>query len=62
MDTRKLETDSAAVQKEFLVWVQIPTDGVTRVLAAITKVSPLRYGNYEQVAFRYNAGTLQFKP
>ena len=62
MDTKKLETESATRQEEYLVRVQIPADDVSQVLEAIISVFPLRYGNYEQVAFRYNAGTQQFKP
>lgn len=62
MDTRKLETASATVEEEYLVRVQIPANDVSRILEAIINVSPLRYGNYDQVAFRYNAGTQQFKP
>lgn len=62
MDPKNLETENATIEEEYLVRVQIPTNDVTRVLKAIIAVSPLRYGNYEQVAFRYNAGTLQFKP
>ncbi|MFQ5760909.1 MAG: hypothetical protein ACE5HM_08025 [Acidiferrobacterales bacterium] len=61
MDTRKLETESAMLEEQYLVRVQIPTNDVSRVLEAIINVCPLRYGNYEQVAFRYNAGTQQFK-
>jgi hypothetical protein len=62
LDTTKLETESATIEGEYLVRVQIPPEDVSRVLAAITSVSPLRYGKYEQVAFRSNTGTLQFKP
>jgi hypothetical protein len=62
LDLRKLETENTTIEMGYLVRVQIPADDVSRVLESITQVSPLRYGNYEQVAFRYNAGTLQFKP
>lgn len=62
MDAKKLKTKKATIQEECLVRVQIPADDVSHVLKAIIKVVPLRYGNYEQVAFRYNAGTQQFKP
>lgn len=62
MGAIKLETESAAIVHEYHVRVQIPTDEVSTVLEAIIKVSPLRYGNYEQVAYRCSAGTLQFKP
>ena len=55
-------TKSANIVGEYLVRVQIPTDKVSSVLSAISKVSQLKYGNYEQVAFRYNSGTQQFKP
>jgi hypothetical protein len=57
MDVGKLETPSARIEHEYLVRVQIPTDDVAAVLKAITEVAPLNYGNYEQVAFRYNSGT-----
>jgi hypothetical protein len=62
LDITKIETESSAIEEEYLVRVQIPPDDVSRVLEAITGVSPLRYGRYEQVAFRSNTGTLQFKP
>ena len=62
MDITKLETESATIEGEYLVRVQIPPDDVSRVLEAITNVSRLRYGKYEQVAFRSSTGTLQFKP
>jgi len=62
MDLAQLETENASIVAEYLVRVQIPPDDVTRVLAAITSIAPLRYGKYEQVAFRSNTGTLQFKP
>ncbi len=62
METRKLETVSSTIEEEYLVRVQIPVDDVSRVLEAIINITPLKYGNYEQVAFRYGGGTLQFKP
>ena len=51
---------SAGVQRECLFRVQIPTDHVSTVLEAIINVTPLRYGNYEQVAFRYCKGIQQY--
>jgi hypothetical protein len=62
LDITKLETESSAIEGEYLARVQTPPDDVSRVLAAITNASPLRYGKYELVAFRSNTGTLQFKP
>ncbi len=62
LDTRRLEPEGATIEEEYLVRVQIPADDVSRILETIINVSPLRYGNFEQVAFRYNAGTQQFKP
>lgn len=62
MDTTKLVTENVDIEPEYLVRVQIPPADVSRVLEAITNVSPLRYGKYEQVAFRSSTGTLQFKP
>ena len=58
----EIETENARVKQEYLVRVQIPSNEVKAVLKAITKVCQLKYGNYEQVAFRYNSGTQQFKP
>ncbi len=58
----EIETNSACVKHEYLVRVQVPSNDVTAVLAAITRVCRLKYGRYEQVAFRYNSGTQQFKP
>jgi hypothetical protein len=62
LDLTQLETESASIVAEYLVRVQIPPEDVSRVLAAITSIAPLRYGKYEHVAFRSNTGTLQFKP
>lgn len=62
MNVGKLEMESATIEHEYHVRVQIPPGDVAAVLEAIIEAWPLRYGNYEQVAFRYNAGTLQFKP
>ncbi len=58
----KFETDSAIIIREYLVRVQIPTGYVDPVLASIVAVTPLQYGKYEHVVFRYTAGTQQFKP
>jgi hypothetical protein len=62
MNERRLETESAMFEHVYNVRVQIPTHDVSAVLEAIVGVSSLNYGNYEQVAFRYNAGTQQIKP
>ncbi len=62
MDSKKLNTHSATIQDECLFRVQIPADEVSQVLEAIINVTPLRYGNYEQVAFRYRRGIQQCKP
>lgn len=42
--------------------VQIPPNDVASVLEAITPACPLKWGNYEQVVFRYKSGLLQCKP
>lgn len=62
MDSGQFETKSATIEHGYLVRAQIPTDDVSAVLDAIVEVASLRYGNYEQVAFRTNAGSQQFKP
>ena len=62
MDAEKFKTKNATTQKECLFRVQIPADDVSKVLEAIINITPLRYGNYEQVAFRYRTGTQQYKP
>ena len=59
---QKLKTKNATIQKECLFRVQIPADDVSKVLEAIINITPLRYGNYEQVAFRYSKGIQQYKP
>ena len=61
MDLIQIETKSATIVEEYQVRVQIPPEDVDRVLSVITSVAPLKYGKYEQVAFRSNTGTLQFK-
>lgn len=50
------------LQKQCLFHVQIPVEDVSKVLEAIINITPLRYGNYEQVAFSYTAGIQQYKP
>ncbi len=50
------------MRSECLFRVQIPVDDVSQVLDAITNVAPLRYGNYQQVAFRCRGGIQQYKP
>lgn len=62
MDTDQFETTHATIEHGYLFRVQIPTDDVSAVLDAIVEVSSLRYGNYEQVAFRSSTGSQQFKP
>jgi hypothetical protein len=62
LDITQLETENASLAEEYLVRVQIPPADVSRVLDAIIGVALLRYSKYEQVVFRSNTGTLQFKP
>lgn len=62
MDTKKLATEGATIDKECLFRVQIPPDDVSKVLEAIRNITPLRYGNYEQVAFRSSTGMQQYRP
>lgn len=62
MDSKKLLTESSTIQDECLFRVQIPANDVSQVLQAIVSVTPLRYGNYEQVAFRCRGGIQQYKP
>ncbi len=62
MDAGNLSTARATIVKESLFRVQIPADSVAKLLEAIINVTPLTYGNYEHVAFRYNTGTQQYKP
>ena len=50
------------MRSECLFRVQIPVEDVSRVLDAIINVTPLRYGNYQQVAFRCRGGIQQYKP
>ena len=61
MDITQLEIENASLVGEYLVRVQIPPEDVPRILSVITSVAPLKYGKYEQVAFRSNTGILQFK-
>ena len=61
LDITQLETENATLQGEYLVRVQIPPEDTPRLLAAITQITPLRYGRCESVSFRSSPGTLQFK-
>ena len=56
-----LKPKNARIQKACLFRVQIPPDDVSKVLEAIINITPLMYGNYEQVAFRSNTGIQQFR-
>lgn len=62
MDAKKLKTESTTIQKECLFRVQIPADDVSKVLETIVNITPLKYGNYEQVVFRYSTGIQQYRP
>ena len=62
MDVNKLETETATPEEVSLFRVQIPPDDVSKVVASIVKIDPLKYGNYEQVIFRHHTGTQQFRP
>ncbi len=62
MNVKNLKPAGATTQKTCLFRVQIPAGYVDKVLEAIINITPLRYGNYEQVAFRYRTGTQQYKP
>ncbi len=62
MNVENLKPARATTQKACLFRVQIPAGYVDKVLEAIINITPLRYGNYEQVAFRYSTGTQQYKP
>ncbi len=62
MDAKRLNTERATIEEACLFRVQTPADNVPQLLKAITDVAPLRYGNYEQVAFRCRKGIQQYKP
>ncbi len=61
MNSRKFETKNATIQDEYLFRVQIPAGYASQVLEAVIKVTPLRYGNYEQVTFRCCNGMQRYK-
>lgn len=62
MDTTILNAKKADLEKCCLFRVQIPTGDVAQVLKSITNITPLRYGNYDQVVFRHSTGSQQFRP
>lgn len=62
MDQNKLTNKYSTVEAGCLIRVQIPPEDVNLVIEAIINVTPLSYGSYDQVLFKYNNGTLQFKP
>ena len=61
MDASQLATKSATIEKHCLFHVLIPPNDVSQVLEAITKITPLRYGRYEQVVFRSSTGIQQYR-
>jgi len=48
--------------RAYIVSVNVPCDAATMVMKSITDSVPLKYGNYDQVAFRSAIGIEQFRP
>ena len=47
--------------RAYIVSVNVPCDAATMVMKSITDSVPLKYGNYDQVAFRSAIGIEQFR-
>lgn len=57
-----MESKFATMCREFIVRTYVPETDVDKTLKAVTGVTPLRYGSYENVAFQSPAGTQKFRP
>jgi hypothetical protein len=62
IDTGSISTDYATLCREFIIRTYLPEEDVTKTLAAITKLVPLRVGSYENVAFHSQPGVQKFRP
>ena len=57
-----IEDKTFRLEPAFIVSVNVPCDAATKVMNSVTNSVPLRYGNYDHVAFRSAAGVEQFRP
>ncbi len=57
-----LSSHRFTTQEGHLVSIEVPEEAAQTVLAAVLEHDPLKYGDYEEVAFRTAAGSQQFRP
>jgi hypothetical protein len=62
MKIDELETKNAIVEEQYFIRIQIPKNEKSHLIKEIVKIFPLKYGNYEQVAFTHTEGDQQYKP
>ena len=56
------ETRSVRMQSMLLMIVQAPIEDGERIMVAITQVTPLAEGAYDNNAFQSGAGTERYRP
>lgn len=56
------ETRSVRMERKCLLTVQAPSDDVDRIMAAVTRVTPLAMGKYDSNAYQSGAGVERYRP
>lgn len=59
---KSLETTSAWLRQMYLVTFQAPVEDVDRVMREVTKIVPLRMGNYDNNAYQSGTGVERYRP
>lgn len=62
MSPEAIEDKAFRLEPAYIVSVNVPSEAAEKVLRSVTDSVPLRYGKYDQVAFRSAAGVEQFRP
>ena len=62
MSPEAIDDKAFRLEPAYIVSVNVPSEAAEKVLRSITDSVPLRYGNYDRVAFRSATGVEQFRP
>lgn len=62
MSREGFETRSVRMERKCLLTVQAPADDVDRIMAAVTRVTPLSMGKYDSNAYQSGAGIERYRP
>ncbi len=62
MTLTPFETHSTRMQPVFLVTVQVPSENVETILEHVTKITPLRAGNYDCNSYETAIGFERYRP